>query len=152
MRWCYFGGRGRRGEIPGGLHWRPGGQAARAQGRVMGACFGSSSVCTEQYSVWAPTSAPGSASATLPARLLVTSIEPTRQTPNSPAREGSFKQKVPKFGPEQNSPCRFWFKIGPFGSRTQFASFLTKFCFWSYTCCEVSEFYSCGEKGLIGNY
>ena len=70
----------------------------------MGACFGSSSVCTEQYSVWAPTSAPGSASATLPARLLVTSIEPTRQTPNSPAREGSFKQKVPKFGPEQNSP------------------------------------------------
>ena len=78
----------------------------------MGACFGSSSVCTEQYSVWAPTSAPGSASATLPARLLVTSIEPTRQTPNSPAREGSFKQKVPNFGPEQNSPHRFSFKIG----------------------------------------
>ena len=45
---------GGRGEIPVGLHWRPGGQAARAQGRVMGACFGSSSVCTEQYNVWAP--------------------------------------------------------------------------------------------------
>ena len=137
---------GGRGEIPVGLHWRPGGQAARAQGRVMGACFGSSSVCTEQYSVWAhsrPQALRVSGTATLPGRLLVTTIEPTRQTPNSSVREGCIKQRVPKFGPEPNSPCMFWFKItclvlehnlGVFSHNNQYPFK----CYWHRTCCEMS--------------
>ena len=55
---------------------------------------------------------------------------PTRQTPNSPAREGSILQKVPKFANEPNFPSRFWFKIGRFSSGPQFASFLAQYCFW----------------------
>ena len=55
---------------------------------------------------WAPTSAPGCGSATLPGRLLVTTIEPTRQTSNSPAwnREAGLKVKVPKFDPGSHCP------------------------------------------------
>ena len=77
--WCYFGGGRAWGNSRGAALAARWTGAARAQGRVMAACFGSSSVCTEQYSVWAPPFsalwAPGTASATLPGRLLVTTIQ-----------------------------------------------------------------------------